>query len=90
MANDTKSTPCPECGAGFALRHHMLRHYRSKHEGVKYPCNQCNYQATSQGYLQNHISAKHGNTVLKCDSCDYQTKWKLEYYKHQKTHTAVE
>ena len=59
LANDTKSTPCPECGVGFTLRHHMLRHYRSKHEGVKYPCTQCDFQATNQSYFTRHIKTAH-------------------------------
>ena len=46
ISNDTKSTKCPECEAVFTTSGSMLRHYRSKHEGVKYSCNKCDYQAT--------------------------------------------
>ena len=86
ISNDTKSTQCPECGAKFSARYVMLKHYRSKHEGVKYPCNQCDYQATTQSNLQDHISAKHSDTVLECEDCDYQTKWRANYITHKKTH----
>ena len=59
ISNDNKSTQCPECGAEYFDRGTMVRHYRSKHEGVKYPCNQCDYQATQQGSLQTHNHFKH-------------------------------
>ena len=54
ISDDTKSTKCPECGAVYHDRSTMMRHYRSKHEGIKYPCNQCDYQATRQDSLQIH------------------------------------
>ena len=59
LSNDTKSNHCPECGTVYSNRSHMLRHYRSEHEGVKYLCNQCDYQATTQSDLKNHIQSKH-------------------------------
>ena len=45
MSNDNYSTQCQECGAEFTQKRDMERHYRSKHEGVKYPCDQCDYEA---------------------------------------------
>ena len=56
---DTKSTECPECQAVYSSRRDLQRHYRSKHEGIKYPCNQCNYQATQKGDLKKHTQRKH-------------------------------
>ena len=67
ISNDKKSTQCPECGKVYVQRQHMLAHFRSKHEGVKYPCNQCDYQATQKVHLNRHISTKHSDTVLLCD-----------------------
>ena len=89
ISSDTKSTECPECGAVFTQKSSMVKHYRSKHEGIKYPCNQCDYQATQQGQLQSHISAKHSDNILKCDHCDYQTKWRSSYYTHMKTTHSI-
>ena len=89
ISTDTKSTKCPDCGADFTRNNDMLRHYRSKHEGVKYPCNQCDYQATQQGNLQTHIVAKHSDNILQCELCDYQTKWRSKYYAHKKSHITV-
>ena len=57
--SDAKSTECPECGATYFDRSTMMKHYRSKHEGVKYPCNHCDYQATQQSSRQTHIQSKH-------------------------------
>ena len=72
ISNDTKSTQCPECEAVFTIKSHMLRHYRSKHEGVKYPCIQCDYQATDKDNLQRHIQSKHESIKYPCTQCDYQ------------------
>ena len=57
ISSDFKSTECPECGKVFSQKSHMVTHYRSKHEGIKYPCNQCDYQALQQGNLQTHIQS---------------------------------
>ena len=59
ISSEARSTVCPECGAKYSNRSTMLKHYRSKHEGIKYPCNQCDYQATEKGNLQKHIQRKH-------------------------------
>ena len=85
-SSDNKSSQCSECQAVFKRGSEMLRHYRSKHEGVKYPCNQCNYHATQKIHLQSHIAAKHSDNILQCDLCDYQTKWRSNYKTHLKTH----
>ena len=34
---------CGECGAVYTLNTSLLRHIRSKHEGVRYGCDQCDY-----------------------------------------------
>merc|ERR1712150_22696 len=72
LSNDNKSTECLECGAKFTRNDNMVKHYRSKHEGVKYPCNQCDYQATEKGSLQRHIQTKHESIKYRCNQCDYQ------------------
>ena len=50
----------------------MLKHYRSKHEGVKYPCNLCGKQFTQQSSLQTHIQSQHEGVKYPCNPCDYQ------------------
>ena len=52
ISNDSKSIECPECGAVFTQKGSMVKHYRSKHEGIKYPCNQCDYKAKQKGNLK--------------------------------------
>ena len=44
---------CGECGAGYRRNNALVRHIRSKHEGVRYSCNQCAYQATDRDLLRN-------------------------------------
>merc|ERR1712126_401084 len=53
------SAQCPQCDAVFGQREDMLRHFRSKHEGVRYPCSQCDYQATRQSSLKRHVKSIH-------------------------------
>ena len=85
ISNDNKSTQCPECGAEYKHRQHMLAHYRSKHEGIKYPCNQCDYQATTQGHLQTHIQFKHEGIKYPCNKCDYQATTQGSLKRHTKS-----
>ena len=82
ISDDTKSTKCPECGAAYNDRNNMMRHYRSKHEGIKYPCNQCDYQATQQSNLQTHIQSKHEGIRYPCNQCDYQATDKSNLQAH--------
>ena len=82
ISNDTKSTQCPVCGGVYTQKCHMLAHYRSKHEGVKYPCNQCDYQATTRGHLQTHIQSKHEGIRYPCNQCDYQATQQSSLQSH--------
>ena len=82
ISNDTKSAQCPECGSKFSARYVMLKHYRSKHEGVKYPCNQCDYQATTQSSLQRHIQSQHEGIRYSCNQCDYQATQRSKLQSH--------
>merc|ERR1712150_111833 len=84
ISSDANSTECSECGKVFTTKSHMVTHYRSKHEGIKYPCNQCDYQATTQGSLQTHIQPQHDGIKYPCNQCDYQATEKG----HLKTHIA--
>jgi len=88
ISSDAKSK-CPECGIEYFNRGTMMKHYRSKHEGIKYPCNQCDYQATQQSNLLTHIAAKHSDIILKCELCDFQTKWRQRYHEHKKSHATL-
>ena len=84
ISSDTKTFLCPECQGVFRNRNHMMKHYRSEHEGIRYPCNFCDYRAKRLGHLKDHISAKHSEDIIKCDFCDFETKWKKQYRKHMK------
>ena len=82
ISNDNKYTQCPECEAKYSDRSNMMKHYRSKHEGVKYSCDQCDYQATQQSNLQTHIQSKHEGIKYPCNQCGYLVTDKGNLQKH--------
>ena len=43
LSESTTSVTCPECGVNYFDKSTMLRHYKSKHECIKYSCSQCDY-----------------------------------------------
>jgi hypothetical protein len=63
---------CDECEAVFKSHSGLLRHTRTKHEGIVYSCNQCEYKATQQGHLKAHIQSKHEGVTYNCNQCEYQ------------------
>ena len=42
---------CKQCEYKATHKSNLLRHIRSKHEGIKYPCDQCYYEATQKSNL---------------------------------------
>ena len=66
------SYKCTQCYVVFNRRHHMLRHVRSKHDGVRYPCNQCDHKATCESNLKRHIESVHEGVKYPCIQCDYK------------------
>ena len=76
------STVCPECGKEFSCRKTIVKHYKSKHEGIKYPCNQCDSQFTERGSLQIHIQSKHEGIKHSCNQCDHQATTQGNLQKH--------
>ena len=90
LSSDTKTTQCPECPAVFTFKQAMVRHYRSKHEGIKYLCSQCDYQAPRMDSLQDHIQAKHGGVKYPCNQCDYEATAKGNLLNHiQSQHEGI-
>ena len=84
ISSDAKSIECPDCGKVFTQRGHMVTHYRSKHEGIKYPCNLCDYQASYQSHLTTHIQSKHEGIKYPCNQCDYQSTQQSNLQTHIK------
>ena len=79
------SSQCPQCNVVFTHRHNMLKHVRSKHEGVKYPCSQCDYKATQQSNLRLHIESIHEGVKFPCSQCDYNATTQSNLKKHIKS-----
>ena len=58
-------------GIAFGMQSSLNKHYRNKHEGIKYPCHICNKQINSRASLQNHIKVVHeGLRVHECKYCN--------------------
>ena len=74
---------CGECGAGYKWKHALVRHIRSKHEGVRYPCNQCEYQATTQGSLKTHKESIHEGVKYSCNKCEFHATQKGDLKRHR-------
>ena len=85
LSNDKKSTQCPECGAVYKKRFHMLAHYRSKHEGIRYTCKYCDHTFAGMGTLKVHIQSVHEGIKYLCDQCDYQATLKYILQTHIKS-----
>ena len=76
------SSQCPECNAVFTYRQAMMRHVRTKHEGVKYPCSQCDYTFTQQSNLKQHIESVHESVKYPCSQCDHKATRQSSLKRH--------
>merc|ERR1712129_413911 len=63
---------CEECEATYKSRCGLLRHTKSKHEGILYSCQQCSYRATQQSSLKTHQQSVHEGIKYSCNKCEYQ------------------
>ena len=76
--------PCDQCDYKATVKNDLLRHIKSRHEGVKYPCNQCDYNTTQKTYyLLTHMKSKHKGVKYPCDQCDYKATQRYALSKHQ-------
>ena len=78
-----QSLKCEDCATILSNRSHLMRHRRSKHEGIRYSCNQCEYQAKQTSNLKTHQESKHGVDIYSCEQCEYQAKTASHLKRHQ-------
>ena len=76
---------CNHCNYQTTNKRNLVRHQKSKHEGIRYKCNQCDYQATQKSSLITHQKSKHEGIRYKCNQCDYQATKKSSLITHQKS-----
>ena len=50
-----KRHPCDKCEYTATQVGSLLRHIKSKHEGLRYPCDKCEFVATAVDPLMKHI-----------------------------------
>ena len=81
---------CYLCESQFTLKHSLIRHIESKHEGITYSCNQCDSHFTLKHVLQNHIKAKHEDAKFECEKCDYVASLQSHLKRHiQSVHEGI-
>ena len=81
---------CHQCDKVYNYGHHLARHIKSVHEGVKYACNQCDYQATKLSSLTQHIQSVHEGVKYACTQCGNQYTEQGTLTKHiQSQHEGV-
>ena len=85
LFSDTTSSQCPECDVVFTKRLYMFRHYKRKHENLKYSCDQCDYRSKTKQHLIQHSESQHEGIKFSCNYCDHQATRKT----HLKTHVQA-
>ena len=73
---------CDQRESEFASNSGLIRHFKSKHQGMTYPCDRCTYRATDKGNLSRHVQSIHEGVTYDCNLCKYQTSLQ----QHLKTH----
>ena len=76
------SSQCSECGVIFNSKGAMLRHYKNKHQGLKFSCDECDKKFADRGYLNKHIQSKHKGIIYPCDLCEYLAPIKASLKRH--------
>ena len=67
-----EDTPCDQCDYNPRDQGNLLKHIRSKHEGLRYPCHLCELKATSPQSLKIHIRSIHEGIKCQCPLCGKQ------------------
>ena len=76
---------CGQCDSEFLSKSGWLRHFKAKHQGIKYPCNKCDHQATDKGNLTKHIQSQHKGVKYPCNQCDYKASYNTDLLRHELT-----
>ena len=66
------------------MKPNLLRHFKAKHEGVKYVCSECDYKASYNENLLRHYKAKHEGVKYYCSQCDFRASIKDSLSRHFK------
>ena len=85
LFSDNTSLQCPECGVVFTKRLYMFRHYKRKHEDIRYSCSQCDYKTKTKQHLIIHTESQHEGIKYPCSYCDHQATRK----NHLKSHVQA-
>ena len=75
---------CNECDLQYKFKHHLNRHIKSVHHGIKFSCNQCESVLSSQSNLNLHKRSVHEGVKYSCDNCSYKASTPSQVHKHAK------
>lgn len=77
-----------DCGAAFALKHHLTRHEKLHEKGNPFECTwpDCSAAYTKHEQLRIHVCAAHtGEPLFKCEKCCMEFGSKKEFRRHEKS-----
>nr|XP_054771440.1 zinc finger protein 777-like [Lytechinus pictus] len=88
VGTTAKMFTCPQCGATFKHRHHVVRHMRA-HTGEKpFRCEECGAMFARKCILTNHIRTHTGEKPYVCGECGDAFSRKHHLVIHRRTHTG--
>ena len=73
---------CNECSLKYADNRGLRRHYRSRHEGIRFHCLQCSSVFADTTSLTSHIGTVHEGNIYDCKQCDMKLGSKVRLYQH--------
>ena len=94
--NDSKNTnivpngqsyACKSCESFFAFKKNLNKHYKTKHEGVRFSCDECEAVLESKGLFDAHKYSheeKRAKSKYYCDDCDETCSSKEDLENHMK------
>lgn len=79
---------CPECGASFRTKGHLIDHSR-KHTGERpFQCTLCDRSFTTHSNLKRHIKSHTGHKTWACQECGDKFLEKKTLLVHIRRHTG--
>ena len=76
---------CDQCDYKTKSKKTLLKHVKSRHEGVKFPCDLWDYKAHHKSYLLTHLKSVHDGFRFPCDQSNYKARQNKHLIMHIKS-----